>query len=226
MFCAPDCFVRRSLRISAVCLSKGSCRSLRLTVVPLGTQFLLRKPLLQMTTLSVNLGSSCVQAGGRYGQSLAVPHRRPRTHTVQVPLQSLRRLTEGARLSWAVHLVINQQVIYPREQNQQVIRPQSRISLCCSEPIHPPLPSDWMAAPPERQLHASLALVFLPPTVTQWDSVVLSTTHPGSVISSTAFYFGIFCRGLSCHVVQVNLLYSSSGFACGPYNCVWLPQGT
>lgn len=78
-----------------------------------------------------------------------------------------------------------------------------------------------------------LAFVFLPRTATQWDSVVLSHTHPGLVICSTTFYFRTFCYRLCCHVMQANLLMvlgicqcSYLYRICGPYICIWLPQGT
>ena len=95
----------------------------------------------------------------------------------------------------------------------------------------------WLL-PPSTSCTRPLALVFLPGTATQWESVVLSSppTPSGSIIYSTTLYLGIFCHRLSCHVMRANLLmvlgicrcsylYRSSVFACGPYICIWLPQG-
>lgn len=94
----------------------------------------------------------------------------------------------------------------------------------------------WLL-PPRTSCMRPLALVFLPHTATQRDSAVLFPSHPGSGICSTTFCFGVFCHRLSCHMMRASLLmapgicrcsylYRSSGFACGPYTCIWLPQGT
>lgn len=174
---------------------------------------------------SVNLGSNHVQVGlGRISrQSLTISHRWTCTWAVWVPLQSLTHLTKEARLfilSWIVHFVINQQVIYPREQNQPVLRwayPPPHCFLIAT------------AAPPERQLLMS------PGTCTSPSHSLLSGTvlcfsvqHPGSIIYSITFYCRFFCHRLSCCVMQMSLLmvlgicqcsylYRSSGF--GPYIC-------
>lgn len=175
---------------------------------------------------SVNLGSSHVQVGmGRISrQSLTISHRWPRTWAVWVPLQSLIHLTKEARLSIlsrTIHFIINQQVIYPREQIQPVLQ----------WAYPPPLLSDCTAAPPACQLLVSPGTCSSPSHSLRSGTVLcFSLQHPGSIIYSTAFHCRIFCHRLSCRVMQTSLLmvlgtcqcsclYRSSGFGCGPYIC-------
>lgn len=183
-------------------------------------------------SLFVNLGSSCVQAGG--GKLWAKPCCSPQMTTHMDHVSALAEPHKSDQKG---------QTFYPKLNCSFGYQSASDLSLkaelaCAAVSLSTPhcFLIVWVL-PPSASCMCPLALVFLPHTATQWDSVVLSPPHRGSVICSTTFQFGIFCHRLSRHVMQANLLmvlgicwysylYKSSGFACGPYTGIWLPQGT